>query len=68
MMGKSKELYQDFCNLIVAKHANGFGGRQIAKPLNSSVSTTGPINQKCCSIWACRIISDRGAKNLKIQR
>lgn len=68
MIGKSKELYQDLCYLIVAKHANGFGGRQIAKPPNCPVSTAGPINQKCWSAWGRCMISDKGAKNRKIQK
>src|SRR4029434_11361868 len=73
-MGKSKEVSQDCCNLIVAKHNDGIGYRCISKLLNAPVSTVGAIIQK----WkeynftvngprpnASRNISDRGVKRIK---
>jgi len=43
MMVKSKELYQDLRNLIVAKQNDGIGYRRISKLLNVPVSTVGAI-------------------------
>ena len=70
MMGKSKELSQYLCNLIVAKHTDGIGYRRISKLLNVPVSTVGAIIQKLKDHFTinwprpgapCRI-SDRGVK------
>jgi len=73
MMGKSKELSQDLCNLIIEKHSDGIGFRRISRSLNVPVSTVGAIIRK----WkehhfpvnrpqsgAPRKISDRGAKKM----
>ncbi len=46
MMGKSKALSQDLCNLIVAKHTDGIGYRRISILLNVPVSTVGAIIRK----------------------
>nr|CBN81155.1 Rac GTPase-activating protein 1 [Dicentrarchus labrax] len=71
-MGKTKELSQDLCNPIVAKHTDGIGYRRISKLLNVSVSTVGAIIRKWKEhnftinrpqLGAPRKISDRGEKN-----
>ncbi|XDV34431.1 hypothetical protein PO909_004589, partial [Leuciscus waleckii] len=46
MMSKSKELSQDLCNLIVAKHNDGIGYRCHSKLLNGPVCTFGAIIRK----------------------
>uniref|UniRef100_A0A3B3HTK7 Tc1-like transposase DDE domain-containing protein n=1 Tax=Oryzias latipes TaxID=8090 RepID=A0A3B3HTK7_ORYLA len=46
MMGESKELSKDLCNLIVAKHTEGIGYRRISKLLKVPVSTIGAIIRK----------------------
>ncbi|KAI3360658.1 hypothetical protein L3Q82_002523 [Scortum barcoo] len=72
-MGKSKELSQDLCSLIVAQHQNGTGYRLISKNLSIPVSTVGAIIRK----WkkhhliinrprtgAPRKISDQGVRKM----
>ncbi len=46
MMDKSKELSQDLCKLIVAKHTDDIGYRRITVLLNIPVSTVRAVIRK----------------------